>query len=219
MFTQEREIQVAARSGVAFRVAAGTEITIVDAEGEQPADLWAFYENDLGEYLSAPHTRIGLMKLMPAVGDAFLTNHRRPILRILEDPVPVHDFLSAACDEWRYEELGHRGWHASCQENLELAMSRAGFGPVVVAQPFNIWTNFHLNADGTFEIRRPATRAGDYIRLRAEMPAVITISACPQDITLTAGLRPTGLLVKLADGDTARAPSAPDVGVSRITRA
>src|SRR5712664_2908580 len=152
-----RELHVPARTGVAFRVDAGAQIEIVDVKGEQPADFWAFYENDLDEHLSAPHTRIGLMKLMPSVGDAFLTNQRRPIIRILEDPVPVHDFLSAACDRWRYEELGHAGWHASCQENLELAMKRAGYGPVVTAQPFNIWTNFHLNPDGTFEIRRPAT--------------------------------------------------------------
>jgi uncharacterized protein len=195
---EPREYHIPSRTGLAFRVDAGAEIEIVDLQGEQPADFWAFYENDLNEYLSSPHTRIGLMKLMPGVGDAFLTNHRRPIVRIVDDPVPVHDFLSAACDPWRYEELGQRGWHASCQENLELAMKRAGYGEVVTAQPFNIWTNFHLNADGTFEIRRPATKAGDYIRLRAEMPAVIAVSACPQDITLTAGLHPTDLLVRVS---------------------
>jgi uncharacterized protein YcgI (DUF1989 family) len=197
MISAPREIHVPARTGTAFRVDEGAHIEIIDVEGEQPADFWAFYENDLNEYLSAPHTRIGLMKLMPGVGDAFLTNQRRPIIRIVDDPVPVHDFLSAACDRWRYEELGHEGWHASCQENLELAMKRAGYGSVVTTQPFNIWTNFHLNADGTFEIRRPATGPGARIRLRAEMPAVIAVSACPQDITLTAGLHPTQLLVRI----------------------
>ena len=113
------EIHVPAGTGVAFRVDAGTEIEIVDLQGEQPADFWAYYENDLNEYLSAPHTRIANMKLMPGVGDAFFSNHRRPIIRIIDDPVPVHDFLSAACDPWRYEELGQRGWHASCQERSE----------------------------------------------------------------------------------------------------
>jgi len=194
---RSREIRIPARTGVAFTVDAGTIIEVVDPEGEQTADLWAYYENDLSEYLSAPHTRIGNMRLFPREGEPFWTNRRRPIIRILEDPVPVHDFLSAACDPWRYEELGHKGWHASCQENLELAMKRGGYGEVVCPQPFNIWTNFHLNADGTFEIRRPATKAGDHITLRAEMPCVIAISACPQDITLTAGLNPTDLVVRI----------------------
>jgi uncharacterized protein YcgI (DUF1989 family) len=194
---EPREIHVPARTGVAFAVDAGATIEIVDLQGQQPADFWAYYENDLDEYLSAPHTRIGNMKLIPGVGDAFLTNHRRPIIRIVDDPVPVHDFLSAACDPWRYEELGQIGWHASCQENLELAMSRAGHRRVVCPQPFNIWTNFHLNPDGTFQIRRPATKAGDSITLRAEMPSIVAVSACPQDITLTAGLNPTDLLVRI----------------------
>ena len=191
------EHHLPARTGIAFRVDAGNHIRIVDLEGEQAADFWAFHENDLNEYLSAPHTRIGLMRLLPRPGECFLTNQRRPIIRVVEDPVGVHDFLSAACDRWRYEELGYKGWHASCQENLELAMKRAGYGEVVTAQPFNIWTNFHLRPDGTFEIRRPESKAGDHILLRAEMPAVIGISACPQDITLTCGQRPTDLQVQV----------------------
>jgi len=188
---------IPARTGVAFRVDAGDYIEVVDVEGQQAADFWAFHENDLGEYLSAPHTRIGLMHLFPAPGEAFLSNHRRPIIRVVEDPVGVHDFLSAACDPWRYEELGHKGWHASCQENLELAMKRAGYGAVGTPQPFNIWTNFHLNPDGSFEIRAPESKAGDYVLLRAEMPAVVAVSACPQDITLTCGGNPTDVLVRM----------------------
>jgi uncharacterized protein YcgI (DUF1989 family) len=192
------EIEIPARTGVAFRADTGTTIEIVDVQGQQPADFWAYVDGDIDEYLSAPHTRIDNMKLMPGVGDAFWTNHRRPIIRIVDDPVPVHDFLSAACDPWRYQELGYEGWHASCQENLETAMAEAGYGKVVCPQPFNIWTNFHLKPDGTFEIRRPATKAGDHIVVRTELPSVIAISACPQDITLTAGLNPTELLVRIS---------------------
>jgi uncharacterized protein len=191
------EYPILARTGAAFRVAAGDHIQVVDVQGEQPADFWAFYENDLKEYLSAPHTRIGIMRMLPRPGECFLTNHRRPIIRIVEDPIPVHDFLSAACDRWRYEELGVKGWHASCQENLELAMKRAGYGRVVTPQPFNIWTNFHLKPDGTFEIRPPASTKGSYILLRAEMPSVIAVSACPQDVTLTCNKNPTNLLVRV----------------------
>ena len=141
------------------------------------------------------------MRQLPLEGEAFLTNHRRPIIRVLEDPVPVHDFVSAACDPWRYEELGFKGWHASCQENLELSMKRAGFGRVVCPQPFNIWTNFPAQPDGTYRIAAPATKAGDFIRLRAEMPSVISISACPQDITATAGHNPTDLQVRISRPD------------------
>lgn len=189
---------IPARTGLALLVDPGQRIRIVDVQGGQPADFWAYNANDTDEYLSAPHTRIGIMRMLPRPGEAFRTNHRRPIIRVVEDPVPVHDFLSAACDRWRYEELGHAGWHASCQENLEVAARRVGYGRVVVPQPFNIWTNFHMNEDGTFEIRRPATKAGDHIVLEALMPSLVAISACPQDITLTANLDPTDLTVEIS---------------------
>jgi uncharacterized protein YcgI (DUF1989 family) len=41
---------------IAFRVEDGGHIRIGDLQGEQAADFWAFHENDLNEYLSAPHT-------------------------------------------------------------------------------------------------------------------------------------------------------------------
>lgn len=191
------EHHIPARTGLGLAVEAGQRIRIIDVEGGQPADFWAYNANDMDEYLSAPHTRIGVMRLLPQPGEAFRTNHRRDIIRIVEDPVPVHDYLSAACDRWRYEELGHEGWHASCQENLERALREAGHPDATTPQPFNIWTNFHLHPDGTFEIMRPATKAGDHILLEALMPTIVVISACPQDITLTANLDPTDLRIQI----------------------
>jgi uncharacterized protein YcgI (DUF1989 family) len=71
------EHQVPARTGIARRVVAGDHIRIVDLQGEQAADFGAFHEN-LNEYLSAPHTRIGIMRLLPRPGECCLTNRRRP---------------------------------------------------------------------------------------------------------------------------------------------
>ena len=73
--TSPSEIHIPARTGTAFRVDAGAEIEIVDLQGQQPADFWAYYENDLGEYLSAPHTRIANMRLMPGVNGTLLADH------------------------------------------------------------------------------------------------------------------------------------------------
>jgi uncharacterized protein YcgI (DUF1989 family) len=62
------EHHLPARTRFAFRVDAGDHIRIVDLQGEQAADFWAFHENDLNEYLSAPHTRIGLMRPLAPPG-------------------------------------------------------------------------------------------------------------------------------------------------------
>src|ERR1700730_15388025 len=132
---------IPARTGFAFTVDAGDYIEVVDVGGQQTVVFWAFHQNDLNEALHARHTRIGLMHMFPGPGEAFFSNHRRPIIRVVEDQVPVHDFLSAACDPRRYERVGHMGWHASCQENLELAMKRAGYGWVTTPTPVHIWAN------------------------------------------------------------------------------
>lgn len=49
------------------------------------------------------HTRSGIKRLIPVVGDSMLTNKRRPILTITEDTCGVHDTLMSACDIYRYQ--------------------------------------------------------------------------------------------------------------------
>ena len=49
------------------------------------------------------HTRSGIKRLIPRVGDSLLTNKRRPILTVVEDTCGVHDMLMSACDIYRYQ--------------------------------------------------------------------------------------------------------------------
>jgi hypothetical protein len=103
----------------------------------------------------------------------------------------------AACDKARYKELGVKGRHASCQDNLHIALKSLGLSLPYSPQPWNLFTNFHINRDGTFTIKAPATKPGDNCTLRAEMDATIVISACPQDMNLTCGGTPTDVQVEL----------------------
>src|SRR5215210_2965491 len=133
-------IAVPAREGRAARVEAGRSFRVVDVEGGQVGDLFAFCADDLKEYASAEHTRAGVRRLFPRVGEPFLTNRRRPILRFEQDTSPgIHDLLLAACDPPRYVEFGVQGWHASCQDNLQSALAALGLGPSEVPQPINLF--------------------------------------------------------------------------------
>ena len=77
--------------------------------------------------MSMEHTRSTIDKMMPDIGEAFLTNKRRPILTIIEDTTPgVHDTLNAACDVHRYHLLGHEGYHDNCTDNLAAALQAIG---------------------------------------------------------------------------------------------
>jgi uncharacterized protein YcgI (DUF1989 family) len=122
-------------------------------------------------------------KLFPAVGEQFVTNHRRPILALEADTSPgIHDMLCAACDPARYALLGAEGWHASCEENLQKAMAGLGHEGIVIPQPINLFMNIPVGDGGTIGWEPAPTRAGDSVTLRAEMDVIVAVSACPQDL-------------------------------------
>jgi len=193
-------IDVPAREGRGVRVAAGQSFRVIDVEGGQVADTFAFVADDISEYHSAEHTRVHVNRLFPRPGEHFVTNHRRPILLLESDDTPgIHDMLCAACDPERYTGLGVEGWHASCQENLQRAMADLGFDRVDVPQPINLFMNIPVLADGELGWEPAPTVAGDSVTLRAEIDCLVVVSACPQDIVPINGNHPTRIAIELLD--------------------
>jgi uncharacterized protein len=180
------------------RVAAGQRFRVIDVQGGQVADTFAFRADDVSEYHSAEHTRVHVNRLFPRPGEHFVTNHRRPILLLEEDATPgIHDMLCAACDPERYTGLGVQGWHASCQENLQRAMADLGVEHVEVPQPINLFMNIPVLEGGAIGWEAAPTTAGDSVTLRAEMDCYVVVSACPQDIVPINDKDPTPVAIEL----------------------
>ena len=100
-------IEIPARKGKAARVRRGQRIKVINSRGQQVVDTWAFNAEDLHEFMSMEHSRVAIGRIIPAIGDALVTNKRRPILTLVEDTSGgIHDTLFASCDRWRYELLG-----------------------------------------------------------------------------------------------------------------
>ncbi len=68
-------------------------------------------------------TRVWANRLCPPPGESFHTNHRRPILQLVQDTCGVHDLLTAPCDEHRYRLYGVQEEHASCAGNFRQVMA------------------------------------------------------------------------------------------------
>lgn len=176
-------IVIPARRGKAATVSKGQTITVINASGQQVVDTWAFRRADLTECMSMEHSRAGMQRLMPRVGDALLTNHRQPILTLLEDTSGgVHDMLMAACDVFRYQGLGCAGYHDNCTDNLARAMRELSLVPPETPSPLNLFMNIPWTAEGTLSFEPPVSTPGGFVVLRAEMDLVVAFSACPQDI-------------------------------------
>lgn len=188
---------VPAGAGRAVALRAGQHVSVVDIEGGQVGDVFAFAADDPSEYLSASHTRTHTSRLFPRVGEEFVTNRRRPILRLVADTSPgAHDMLIAACDPERYRALGVPD-HASCAQNLRTALSQIGMHTDMVPQPINVFMCIPVGASGELSWLPAGSRRGDAITFAAAMDCVFVVSACPQDLNPINGERPTAMEIEI----------------------
>jgi uncharacterized protein len=184
-----RRYLVPARQGRAVRLEQGQHLKVINTHGTQVCDLWAFNANSLREFLSMEHVRPWLNRMTPRVGDVLVTNHRRPILRMLEDTSPgIHDTTIASCDIYRYYTLGVQGYHDNCADNLRMALQAIGMRAPEVPAPFNCWMNTPYASDGVLSWLPTVSNAGDYIVFRSELDCVVVMSACPQDLVPVNGI-------------------------------
>ena len=176
-------LTIPARRGKAAYVERGQQVRVINTHGQQVTDAWAFNRDDLAECMSMEHLRTTLGRMRVQVGDALVTNQRRPILRLLEDTSPgVHDTLLAACDRYRYELLECTTYHDNCTDNLAAALQELGLATPKTPSPWNLLMNIPVQPDGSLSFEPPVSQPGDYVLLRAEMDCVIAFSACPQDM-------------------------------------
>ncbi|MEV0388153.1 urea carboxylase-associated family protein [Nonomuraea sp. NPDC050643] len=203
--TAGRRTVVPAREGRAVRVAAGQLVSVVDLEGGQVGDVFAFVPASAGaggsaegpaEHLSAAHTRGSTNRLFPVVGERFVTDRRRPVLTLVSDTSPGwHDMLIPACDPARYAALGVEGVHASCADNLSRALAGMGLSVPFTPQPVNVFMRIPVEDGGRLRWLPAVGRPGDAITFRADTDCVVVVSACPQDLVEINGGDPTPLAI------------------------
>ena len=197
-------ITVPAAEGRAIRMAAGQTIRIVTPKGAQAADVFAFNQDHVGEWLSPNHTWVLTRHVRPRLGDILISRFRRPMLEFIEDGAGgTHDMMIAACDQFRYEQFGYKGNHASCAANLEVAMRRLGYQIDVIPQPINFFTCTRVLEDGLLVSPPNPVSAGAFVALRAIMDLICVVSSCPFDLaiedwTINAPGGPTELVVEVA---------------------
>src|ERR1700731_4047832 len=195
-------IGIPARQGKALQLRRGQRARVVNTKGQQVVDTWAFNAADLGEFMSMEHSRVAMGRIIPGIGDALVTNRRRPILTLTEDTSGgIHDTLFAACDRWRYELLGHQGYHDNCTDNLAPGMKALGLTPSETPAPLNLFMNIPVLDGNRVEARPPVSTPGSHVTLRAEMDCAIAFSACTQDMIPFNGsaMRPTEAHVEVLD--------------------
>lgn len=167
------------QTGCAVRVNKGQTLRVIDPEGEQVADLFAFANDDHRVALSSGRSIDYANRIYLTTGDILYANTSQPMFTITADRVGRHDFLLAPCSlEMFHLTYAHQGHHPSCFENLSRGFDHFGIEDHRIATTFNIFMLVEVRPDGSIEVGVPPSKAGDYIDLRAEMDLVAGLTAC-----------------------------------------
>lgn len=168
------------RSGVAFRLARGRVLTVIDPEGEQVSDLVAYNGDDIEEHISSGRSIDYASRLFLTTGDVLYSNRSRPMLTIVADDVGRHDFTLTPCSKDTFRIIyGDEAPHHGCQGNLERALTPFGVGPDRIPIAFNVFMNVHIDGEsGAIKVLPPRSKPGDATRFRAEMDLIIGLTAC-----------------------------------------
>jgi uncharacterized protein len=192
-----QEFVIPASHARMWRMRAGDRVTIAQTEGHQVGDFIAFNAADLTEFLSVSHTRRCINRYLVGKGHALYTNHREPIVEIVEDTVGVHDILAAACDPYRYRRDYGVENHRSCRMNFVEALAEVQVPDWRIPDPVNLFQHSPVLPDGTYASAASLAKAGDYVTLLAHMDLIASCSACPQDLAPTNAGKPTDLIVRV----------------------
>jgi uncharacterized protein YcgI (DUF1989 family) len=173
-------VEIPPRSGTAFRLAAGHVLKVIDPQGQQVSDLLAYSAHDTREAISNGRTFDYEETISLTTGNRLWSNRSEPMLEIVEDTVGRHDFLLTPCSEATFRHFyPEHPVHRGCFGNLSAALAPYGVSPDDIPCAFNVFMNVPVDGQsGRLRVDPPISKAGDYIRLRAQMDLVIGLTAC-----------------------------------------
>ncbi|MCL5974785.1 MAG: urea carboxylase-associated family protein [Gammaproteobacteria bacterium] len=158
----------------------GDELVIIDPQGQQVSDLVAFERTELEEYLSSGRSLDYASRMWLTTGDILYSNRSRPMFTILEDTCGRHDFTLTPCSKDTFKIIyGEDEGRPGCEGNLVAALAPYNIGVDRIPIAFNVFMHVAVDADsGEFRVLPPLSKAGDFVRFRAEMPLVVAMTAC-----------------------------------------
>jgi hypothetical protein len=177
-----RTIRIPSASAVSFEVAKGETVRVTNIMGQQVGDFIAFNRNDLRDKLSTSRTRSENGTIRITKGHRLYSNRNNVMLTIMEDARGVHDLLYPPCSRWVFEHRYKIPAHYGCMENLTGSLKQYGLMKDDLPDPFNIFENSQVSPDWRMSIQDPASKAGDFVEMRAETDCVVAVSACAVDV-------------------------------------
>ncbi|MBE9110249.1 DUF1989 domain-containing protein [Nodosilinea sp. LEGE 07298] len=192
------EYRIAAGEAIAYPVAAGQYIQIMDVAGSQCSDFLAFGGANYSDPLDATVTRTLTGVAVPQAGLPSKTYSQamQPLTEIIQDTCDRHDSFLLACTARYYEDSGYPG-HPSCSDNFNRVLAPYGIEPRPGWPALNFFYNTSVDCHGAIGFEEALSRPGDYVLLLAHQDLLCASSACPDDIDPANGWHPTPIHVRI----------------------
>jgi hypothetical protein len=174
-----KEVLIKGGYGGRIEVGRGSMLEIVNVDGQQICDFFAFNAHDLDEVLSPGHIRSVLGRIVLKRGDVLVSRYRRPMIEIVEDTCGQHDILFPPCDPEVYVQRFGLHRHRSCRTNLAEVMADKNIPYAHLPDPVNFFQNTPVASDGSIARLTSVAKPGDKVVLRALQDMLVAGSACP----------------------------------------
>ena len=192
------EYRIAAGTALAYPVAKGQYVQIIDVEGTQCSDFLAFAGEGYVQEIDSTVTRTlnGLANPQAGLHSKYFSQTMQPLVAVIQDTCDRHDSFSLACTPRYYQDAGYPG-HPSCSDNFNQVLAPYG----IVSRPgwpaINFFFNTEIDCAGAFVAGESWSRPGDYVLLQAHQDLLCASSACPDDIDPANGWKPTPIHVRI----------------------
>ncbi|KZV74530.1 hypothetical protein PENSPDRAFT_601359 [Peniophora sp. CONT] len=187
------------RSGLAWRVPAGSIIRLSTPEGPQVGDLNIWSAHNPRERFWASRTR-QLHATHVSTGDRLWSclPYLRPLCTIVADTLGregkghwgdghgrsqwggrCHDLLGTRCDPYVNKMLTGRTYNHHCHSNLTRAIQPFGLEESDVHDVLNVFQVTSLDGEGRYCMESCPSTPDDYIEFFAETDLLCALSTCP----------------------------------------
>ncbi len=196
------DFEVPRASALAYEVAAGEYIQVIDVQGRQCSDFLAFHSGKLQDGLergldsTTTRSLMGNAYPQPGLYGKFYDQDQIPLVEVVRDTVGRHDTFALACYAKYYEDMGYFG-HVNCTDNFNEQLLPYTIAARKGWPALNFFYNTAFDAGGALIGDEPWSRPGDYVLVRAMTDLLCLSSACPDDIDPANAWNPTEVHVRV----------------------
>ena len=172
------------------------------------ANVGAYFLNadSPSERLNLPDTLKAQHIARLTTGAVLYSDMGRVLCSITGDSVGWHDPLGGCSDAGlvarKYGELGYQRarneWHQNALDGFRTELEKHGLGARDLGMNVNFFSKVRVSGDGSMHFVEAASRAADWVELRAEMNVLVVLNTCqhPMDTADVYRSAPVQLAVK-----------------------